>query len=253
MPQRSLGSEDIGPHRMQPVIRRMAQLGAWPLDVVRRIDALGERCERINAKATLQTEDDEVGRPRYIVSGWACRQRYLSDGRRQVFGFLLPGDGVGVCLHPKPLANATTWALTPLDVVDAQDLVRSQTLQDCPGLTSLLVAAANEDERLLLNHVVRLGRLDAMERVAHLFLELHDRLAVVGIGGDGRFPLPLTQELLADALGLSVVHINRTLQELRRQKLIAMQNGHVTLLDRPALVGLADYTPRGERQDFASE
>ena len=229
---------------MRPVLRRMAQLGSWSPDAIRRVDALGDRSERISAKATLQTEDDEVGRARYILSGWACRQRYLTDGRRQVFGFLLPGDGVGVCLHPKPLANATTLALTPMELVDAQDLVRSSTLRDCPGLTLLLVAAANEDERLLLNHVVRLGRLDAMERVAHLFLELHDRLAVVGIGGDGRFPLPLTQEVLADALGLSVVHINRTLQELRRQNLIAMQNGHVTLLDRPALSGLVDYAPR---------
>lgn len=238
---------------MRPVFQRMAQLGSWAPDVVHRIEALGDRSERISAKATLQTEDDDVGRASYIVSGWACRQRYLSDGRRQVFGFLLPGDGIGVCLHPNPLANATTVALTSLDVVDAKDLVRPQTHWDCPDLTQLLAAAANEDERLLLDHVVRLGRLDAMERVAHLFLELHDRLAVVGIGGEGRFPLPLTQEVLADALGLSVVHINRTLQELRRQSLIAIQNGHVTLLDRPALVGLADYTPRRERQDFASE
>ena len=246
MTSSSSGLEDFGASRMRPVLRRMVQLGSWSPDALRRIDALGERSERINAKVTLQTEDDAVGRARYILSGWACRHRYLSDGRRQVFGFLLPGDGVGACLHPKPLAHATTWALTPLEVVDAQNIVRPQTLQDCPGLTPLLVAAANEDERLLLNHVVRLGRLDAMERVAHLFLELHDRLAVVGIGGVGRFPLPLTQEVLADALGLSVVHINRTLQELRRQGLIAMQNGHVTLLDRPALGVLADYVPRRE-------
>lgn len=243
MTARRFGQEDHGPSRMKPVLSRMAKLGVWPSDVTSRVEALGPRVEKISAKTILQSEDHQPGRARYIVSGWACRQRHLSDGRRQVFGFVLPGDGVGICLHPKPLANATTMALTPLEVVDAHDLVRPEALEDCPGVRPLLVAAANEDERQLLDHVVRLGRLDALERVAHLFLELHDRLDVVGLSVDGCFPLPLTQEVLADALGLSIVHINRTLQELRRQNLITMQTGHVTLLDRPALIALADYAP----------
>ena len=244
MALKDFGLEEAGAGRMQPVVRRMARLRPWSADASRRIEALGVRQETVSAKATLQTEDEGAGRARYILSGWACRQRHLTDGRRQVFGFLLPGDGIGVCLQPNPLANTTTLTLTPMEVVDARDLLRPEALQDCPELTQLLVAAANEDERLLLDHVVRLGRLDAIERVAHLFLELHNRLSVVGLENEGRFPLPLTQEVLADALGLSVVHVNRTLQELRRQGLITLQNGHVTLLDRPALVVLADYGSR---------
>ena len=237
----------LKPTRMQPVVRRLSQQRALSSDALRNLEALGARTQVVEVKATLQTEDDAVYRARYVVAGWACRKRLLSDGRRQVFGFILPGDGVGVCLHPSPLANATTAALTRVELVDASDLLRPDTLSACPDISQAISLAANEEERRLLDHLVRLGRLDAIERVAHLLLELHDRLAVIGLAEQGRFPLPLTQEVLADALGLSVVHINRTLQDLRRQQLVMVKSGECTLLDRDTLTILADYNPREPR------
>lgn len=110
-----------------------------------------------------------------------------------------------------------------------------------PSLAEALLVAAALDEALLLAHVVRLGRQTAYERTAHLLLELHDRTTTAGLEQNGRFPMPLTQEALADALGLSIVHVNRTLQQLRRDRLIEVRSGEARLLDRDALIEIADY------------
>ena len=95
----------------------------------------------------------------------------------------------------------------------------------------------------LLNQLVRVGRQTAYERTAHLILEIHDRLTAVGIADGPTIPMPLTQEIIADALGLSVVHLNRTLQLLRRDHLIESRAGFVKLLQPDQLADLADFHP----------
>ena len=95
----------------------------------------------------------------------------------------------------------------------------------------------------MLTHVARLGRMSALERLAHLLVQLHDRLDVIGAVENDRFALPLPQEMLGDLLGLSTVHVNRTVQELRRQKLISTERNVVHLLDRAALDRLAPSVP----------
>jgi CRP-like cAMP-binding protein len=100
---------------------------------------------------------------------------------------------------------------------------------------------------MLLDHIVRLGRQSAYERTAHLFLELRERLAVVGMIQGDTFVLPLTQDQMAEILGLSVVHVNRTLQQMRRDGLIEIKHAHINLLDLKALMVVADFrqSPRG--------
>jgi CRP-like cAMP-binding protein len=93
--------------------------------------------------------------------------------------------------------------------------------------------------------MVRLGQQTAYERVAHFLLELQRRLQIAGLGDSQRFPLPLTQEMLADSLGLSIVHVNRTLQHLRREKLIELRSGVAILLEPQTLSGICDYDAVG--------
>lgn len=230
--------------RMTPVLSRLRSGGACSPALVERIQALGSRIESLPAKTVLQTQDDRVRRPRYLVSGWACRFRYLADGRRQIFSLLLPGDGVGVCLRPNPLANASTMALTSVELVDTTELVKPATLQAWPELMEALQASEDAEERRMLDHTVRLGRMTAHERTAHLLLELYDRLAAVGMAEEGRLDFPVTQEALADTLGLSVVHVNRTLQELRRQALVRRGHRDAWVLDQAGLRRFTDYDPR---------
>lgn len=230
---------------VEAVLLRLQSLGPCPPELERRILTLGPRMDAIAAKTILQVEGAPVYRPRYVLSGWACRFRHLSDGRRQIFDVVLPGEGVGVCLRSHPLASTSAMALTPMQLVDAGPVLNGG---DPDGhLSGALQAQMDADERRTLNQIMRLGRLTALERLANLLLELHGRLEVVGHADGASFPFPLTQETLADIIGLSVVHVNRTLQELRRQGLAVVERGWARLGDRAALAELADESPEDRR------
>lgn len=186
--------------------------------------------------------DRMVLTPRVLVSGWAARVRWLEDGRRQIIGLILPGDGIGLCRRPQPLALCPVLALTPIQTLDASPIMRGiDGGADYARLSHAVNVAAALDEAWLMDQVVRLGRLTAYERLAHLILEIRTRLKVLGPEVDGRLPFPLTQELLADATGLSMVHVNRTLQQLRREKLIELGQGRLKILDLQALIDIADF------------
>jgi CRP-like cAMP-binding protein len=231
-----------GRRRIEVALRRLS--GLHPLNDAETavVERLAGHVEEHRAGAELMTEGAPNPVPRLMLSGWACRQRLLPDGRRQIFGFLVPGDLVGFDRHFRPLAHTSTVALTKVETVDASTLKAAASDGVAhPGLAAIQALTAAQDDERLLDHVVRLGRHTAYERVAHLLLELRERLAAAGLGDDRRFPLPVTQEALADALGLSVVHINRILQQFRRESLIEMRAGQVMLLDTNALNQVSDY------------
>ncbi|WP_458095082.1 Crp/Fnr family transcriptional regulator [Roseomonas sp. WA12] len=193
----------------------------------------------------LNEQGEPVREARLILSGWAGTVRVLPDGRRQIFRLMLPGDVIGRCDQPQPLALSTTQALTVLETVELEPVLaplRADAASQSRLREALCLDAALE-QAALLDHLMRLGRQTAMERTAHLLLELRHRLSAVGLAGPDRFPLPLTQETLADTLGLSTVHMNRTLQELRRARLLRLERGQVELPDPDRLAGIADYTP----------
>src|SRR5262249_34394101 len=145
--------------------------------------------------------------PRFVLSGWAACQRVLPDGRRQIFRFILPGDVFG--LDAGATAAWSVVALTSMELVQAEAAGAAAQSGEAPGIARALARARSIDDQMLLDHMVRLGQQTAYERVAHFLLELQRRLRIAGLGDAQRFPLPLTQEVLADALGLSIVHVNR--------------------------------------------
>lgn len=216
--------------------------------IARRLEALAPLSERelqLLRRAGERVESEPSGAElrgvRILVSGWACRRQLLADRSRQIFTFLLPGDPC----DPRPdrgRSRTGIVALTPVRSVNAADLFDAAAdLDRHPGLARALDAVREGQERLLLDHILRLGALTAYQRVAHLLLELRERLAAVGLADERRMPMPLTQETLADALGLSVVHVNRTLQQLRREQLIELRSGVAVLIDPAALAELCGY------------
>ncbi|MET0273464.1 MAG: Crp/Fnr family transcriptional regulator, partial [Phenylobacterium sp.] len=142
----------------------------------------------------------------------------------------------GVLPAPCPLV-----ALTAVETVDATPLLKAARSGQAPGLARALAREQVIDQAILFDHMVRLGRQTAYERVAHFLLELRGRLQIAGLGDAQRFPMPLTQEVLADVLGLSIVHVNRTLQQLRRERLIELRSGVAILLQPDVLAQIADY------------
>lgn len=186
--------------------------------------------------------DREPLLPRFLVEGWAARVRWLPDGRRQIITFILPGDGIGICERPAPLALSPVVALTAGQTLDGREV--AAVLWSSESHTDLSHAfhmSASFDEAALIDQVVRLGRQTAYERLAHLLLELGYRLALAGLAPKDDFPCPLTQEMLADATGLSVVHVNRTLQQMRREDLLEFRSGRVRLLQFDLLEAIADW------------
>jgi CRP-like cAMP-binding protein len=190
----------------------------------------------------LLAEKAEIRVPHFIMTGWAARVRELRDGRRQIIGMLVPGDPIGLSPRTSPLSLSSVVALTPMRTVQAPEITVAWRDRDrVPGLSAALDLAAAEEEYFLLSHVTRLGRQTAYERIAHWFMELEYRLSSRGLSTNGVFPFPLTQEMLADAAGLSVVHVNRTLQQMRREGRIELARGRLSLLDREALRAAAEF------------
>ncbi|MFC5371057.1 Crp/Fnr family transcriptional regulator [Brevundimonas faecalis] len=172
---------------------------------------------------------------RVVARGWIARGAMLEDGRRQIVGLSLPGD---VILATETIdTDMAAWALTDAVTLDAAPL-RSAVMEGRDVSVRMLDAwrRSRSAERLrLARHVIRLGRLSAYERTAHLLLELYERQSRLGTTEPGVLHLPLTQDVLADILGLSAVHMNRTLQQLRRDRLVDYRAGRTILRDRPGL------------------
>src|SRR5262249_5421096 len=148
----------------------------------------------------LRIEGQRAPTPRFLISGWAYRFRLLGDGRRQIFSFIIPGDGIGICKRPHPIAMASVATLTPVTTLLAGPLLQLGWQLDAnPGIETAFRVADALDQFYMLNHAVRLGRQTALERITHLLLELHWRLEKVGLADNWQFHLPLTQEVLADA------------------------------------------------------
>lgn len=221
--------------------RSLASITAADIDYLMR--TLGP-VEHYSAGAELLREGEIIAAPRFMLDGWALRTRYLSDGRRQIFGFVLPGDAVGLCDREQPLALSNLVACTPLALCDASTARPAcmGLIPDFPEITRAHQRAGALDEAFLLHQIIRLGRHTAYERLVHLLLELNARCHAAGLSDGSSFQLPLTQEILADALGLSIVHINRTLQTLRREQMIEQKSSIVTLKDKERLATIAEYS-----------
>jgi CRP-like cAMP-binding protein len=201
--------------------------------------------------AGMQVCGDEFScaeKQQVIASGWACDLRILHDGRRQIFSFLLPGDAIDL-RRAQNVGSRAVVALTQLVVVGHPERGASEGRSFLGGFEDGPTSA----EQRLYDHLVRLGRLTTRERVVHLLLEFRDRLARVGLVKDETFKVPITQEVLADALGLSVVHINRTLRELREKDLVLIKSGLVILKNRPKLIALSGYQSPEEAVGLAPE
>jgi len=238
---RALGI-DISSHA-DLLVRRLSHLAELSPRDRALIESIAQRTEEIPAGTELIREGEALNSPRLLMAGWACRFRTLPDGRRQIFEFILPGDIYGLCLRPQAIALSTSLALTPVAIADAAALGAAITTESesHPGLTQACYATASLDEAYLLNQLMRVGRQTAFERTAHFILEIHERLSLVGLASETSVAIPLTQEIMADALGLSVVHLNRTLQQLRRNQLIEFKGGLVRLLEPERLRDIANF------------
>jgi CRP-like cAMP-binding protein len=176
-----------------------------------------------------------------LAEGWACSYKMLPDGGRQIVDFQVPGDFLGLRSILFRTADHNIEAVTR---IEASEVLTSDLLEAFSGAPRLAIGilwAASRDEAMVVEHLVNLGRRSAEERTAHFLLELSARLSLVGLGDRTGFDCPLTQYHLADALGLSAVHVNRVLRHLREDGLVTFQRGRVAFDDFSRLTALAEF------------
>lgn len=180
----------------------------------------------------------------YILStGWVCSYKIQADGTRQIVDFQVPGDFLGL---RSVLLRTSDHSFEPVVDIEAAEVLTKDLLDafaETPRLATAILWAASRDEAMVVEHLVGIGRRDADARMVHFLLELGSRLMLVGLGSKAGFECPLTQYHLADALGLSAVHVNRVLRQLRETGLMTFREGHVTFHDLDRLVDLAEFDP----------
>lgn len=178
-----------------------------------------------------------------LHDGWMCSYKRLPDGGRQIVNVQLPGDFVGLNGLFLQTSDQSVEALT--DVV-ISEISRSQmvsAMRQSPRLAEAVLWSFARDEAIVAQHLVNLGRRSALGRIAHFLLELGFRLHEVGKATPVRYECPLSQQLLADALGLTSIHLNRVLRYLRERELLTFSGGMVEFLNRSALTQLAGFDP----------
>ncbi|TXN72026.1 helix-turn-helix domain-containing protein [Methylobacterium sp. WL6] len=239
-----------------PTPPRPAQtVATWGNPLVRKLegfaplsDADKAVLERISAPARIVPSQTDLAREGdapegviLILEGMACRHKVRANGSRQITAYLVPGD---LCDLDVGLLDTMDHAITTLSacrVVRITPAMITEVVEHHPQIARALRMSTLVDEATLREWLVNVGCRSALERVAHLFCELQVRMQVVGLSEAYSYDLPLTQVDLADTTGLSSVHLNRTLQELRRQGLITLRQRRLTILDLPRLKALAEF------------
>jgi CRP/FNR family transcriptional regulator len=192
--------------------------------------------------------EDEIGGPVYtLFEGWAVRYHALPNGARQILDIVLPGDLIGLASAVLGRIKHSVQAITPATLCVLQGRGFSELFGSHAALALNILQTRVEEEQRMDTRLSLLGRSTAEQRIAYLMLETFDRLRQRGvIGGGSTCPFPLQRRDLADAAGLSRVHVARTLDSLRERRLAAIQDGTLVLYDRATLADLAGYVPLGE-------
>jgi CRP-like cAMP-binding protein len=176
-----------------------------------------------------------------LLDGVALRYRVLQDGRRQVLNIILPGDFIGFpgCFFESALYSIAALGDCSVSPVPFNRLLGLLATQ--PRLGAAIFWTLSCETAMYAEHLIGVGRRSALERVGHFLLEMQTRLQAIGLADDEGYRLPLTQELLADTLGLSVQYVNQTLRQLREENLVTVERHQVTIHNQEALTTLADF------------
>ena len=206
-----------------------------------RLAELQTTSRRVKRGKQLMREG-EAGHEAFVLqAGWACSYKDLPSGGRQIISFPIAGDFVGLRSILLRTADHSFEALTDSMVSSVDSAGMLQTLSEFPRLGAAILWAASRDEAMVVEHLVSIGRRNAIERTAHFFMELGERMLLVGLSAETEFECPLTQYVLADALGLSAIHVNRVLRQLRELNLLTVQYGTVTIHDLEGLRKLSGF------------
>lgn len=205
------------------------------------LSSLPHRIETFRPGEDIVSVGETIDYVFVIEKGWAIRSRILEDGRRQILNFMLPGDCFDLMSLVTAKSDHAVSAATEISVRRVSSKTFFDTVYSDSDLATAFWWVAVQEEAILREQIIRVGRRSATERVAHLILELNRRLVMLDGYENDYVDLPVPQALMADALGLSVVHISRTFTKLRREGLIETTPQGIEIRDRERLQNICDF------------
>lgn len=224
-------------------MRKLAHF--FPLDPEERrvLNALADRTRPVRPNVDIMVDGEPCPYLFLVQNGWLARYKSLRDGRRQIVNFILPGDvcDFGSLVFKKSAQTVTT--ITPVSLTEIEPAEAFDLFARLPRMAIALTWSAAQEASIFSEHLVNIGRRSALERLAHIILELQRRLSAVGLATEAGFEFPLTQAMLADALGLTSVHVSRTMRRLREAGAVRLAGQTLSILDIHRLRAIAGFTP----------
>jgi CRP-like cAMP-binding protein len=217
--------DDISPDEEQAIRGLISQVVEFPQD------------------RTVIRHGEELNQSMLLLSGWLARAKDLPSGQRQLAELHVPGDFADLHSFTLKRLDHAVISITRCRIALVPHERLKQLTERHPHLTRVYWLMTNIDAAIQREWTLSLGRRSAISRMAQLFCELNLRLGLVGISQQDSFDFPLTQSELGECLGLTSVHVNRTLQELRRRGLLEFQNRRVAILDLKSLKEVAEFDP----------
>ena len=225
-----------------PLIERLNMFVTLGEEELVAIEAMCNNRRTVRAHEMLVSEGSRPDRVCLLLSGVAFRYRFLANGRRQIFGYLLPGDLCDTQFVILNEADHNVGLLCDSEVAVIPLSLLMRTMVAFPKIERALLMMSLVDGAMLREWLLNVGQRDAFQKLAHFFCELNARYGSLGLRGETTgFSIPLTQIELADTMGLTVVHVNRMLQRFRHEGLLNWSRRHVDILDYPQLEYLAGF------------
>ena len=224
-----------------PFIQKLSGYVDLGKSEIAALTALTADARSYRARHDLIREGDRPGPVFVVLGGWVCRYKILPNGTRQVMAYLIPGDAcdlhVGLLAemdHSIQTISAATVASVPRDAMEA-------ALDRHRGIAKAMYISQLVDEGTMRAWITSMGRRASIERVAHLMCELYLRAHNIGLATEAHLKLPLSQAMLADSLGMTPVHLNRVLKQLRQHGVMLIERGSLTIIDPVKLVKIAGF------------
>jgi CRP-like cAMP-binding protein len=228
-----------------PFVTRLSRLMNFSAADLKSLERIVERERLVKRRQDLVVIGSAYRSLCFVKDGYAIRYKLLRSGKRQILNVVLPGDVIG---FPVSFFDRSMYSVVAVSDLTYNSCPLDSYVQLCyeqPQFGLALSWLAAREAAIYAEHIVDLGRRTPLERLAHFLLEIHARLLAVGRAETASFQLPFSQEVMADALGLSVPHLNRVMQQLRGEQLITSHSRVVELTDMTGLQTLAQYQPMG--------
>ncbi|HVI30839.1 Crp/Fnr family transcriptional regulator [Phenylobacterium sp.] len=232
---------DNPPQELRLLIAKLRSIAELPDSAEQALLALPFRLKTFAENTDIVRQGDRPGECAVLVEGFACRYKLLGEGQRQIMSFHIPGDMPDLQSLHLPVMDHSLMALTRTKLAFVPHLALNEITRTYPEITVAFWRDTLIDAAVFREWLAGVGRRTAHQRIAHVICEVYVRMRAMRLTENGSFQLPVTQAELGDSLGLSTVHVNRVLQDLRRDRLISSKGRFVVIENWELLQAAGDF------------